>query len=126
VASRSRRSSEPVSTPSTICRAAMLITGRELTSQAAEKDVGRVVEPYGPDLVARPRNGTERGSAPAATGWTTQSLRARGVKESHTSTRRFERVVEHYGSQVRVRRARATSKSSSAALARVRFNTPST
>src|SRR6266850_5604475 len=36
-------------------------------------------------------------SATAATGWTTQLLRARRVIESHNSTRRFDRVVGHYG-----------------------------
>src|SRR5262245_16085359 len=46
MASRSRRSSQPVSTPSTILRATMSITGRERTSQSSEKDVSRVVEHF--------------------------------------------------------------------------------
>ena len=47
MAPRSRRSSQPVSTLSTILRATMSITGRERTSQSSEKDVSRVVEHYG-------------------------------------------------------------------------------
>src|SRR5262245_22803223 len=71
MASRSRRSSHPVSTPSTICRAAMLITGRELTSQAGEKNVGRVVEHYG--VLANPQECEDRiyGLGCADTGETT-------------------------------------------------------
>jgi hypothetical protein len=38
-------------------------------------------------------------SATAATGWTTQLLRASRMSASHNSMRRFDRVVGHYGSE---------------------------
>ena len=47
IASRSWRSSQPVSAPSTICIATTSITTRELTLQPVRKYVGRVVEHNG-------------------------------------------------------------------------------
>jgi hypothetical protein len=57
-------------------------------------------------------------SATAATGWTTQLLRARSVMGSHTSTRQLERVMGHYGSRLKQASERLAGRFTTAGGAR--------
>ena len=50
IASRSRRSNQPISTPNIICNAARSIATRSIYHRSA-KDVGPLVEQYGPPEV---------------------------------------------------------------------------